>query len=196
MSYTAIQTFYTMQKCLWGVHKWGTETINWSGWGVDVLKIFLCHTVGSRLLYMQFQCKEFMWQKVPARLPYTDGGSCGDGDVGLSSTTWCVSSQVCVCDIWGTEPEGQMFLEQWLWGTFDFTYTHTHSFFPLSPRCPLLHKGINSPPTLTEGAEGQQEMQDRDGWTTFLHRPRDFINFHEPGGSRLQGIKKKKVGPP
>lgn len=48
---------------------------------------------------------------------------------------------------------------------------------------PLLHKGINSPPTPAEGAEGQQGMPD--GWTDCC--PPDFEGVFQvnPDESRL-----------
>lgn len=73
MSYTAIQTFWHHAKM--PVRSPRLRCRDWSGAFFSGCWKYSSATLGSRLLYMQSQCEEFMWQEGPlSRLPYKDEG--------------------------------------------------------------------------------------------------------------------------
>lgn len=174
--------FDIMQKCPWGVHKCGAETKRACG------ECFQCRNYSCATPLAAGSCicnlKNSMWQRAPARLPYRDRGE-PRGDVTL----------VClvVLDVWahrcvfskngGTEPKGHVHF--WNCGS-EGSPTHTLLFCPLFLHsCLLLHKGINSPLILAEGAAGN-------AWMTFLQLPRDVVIFERTWmRTDLKGEKKK-----
>lgn len=153
------KTFDIMQKCLRGVHKWGAET---SDWNILRRECFTCWNYSSAVLSAAGSCicnlnlKNSMWLEAPPPQgchKRRRGGILWRCDVGLSSSTWCVSSQVCVLMNWAQSMDSfwtSCFKKS---GVPSCTYSFPLLFLYSRP---LLHKGINSPSTQAEGAEGQQ----------------------------------------